>query len=169
MLGCATAPGETSDIDASQTVLRDSGIADANLPDAAPPDAQSLPCEGGTINVVDPGTGRCYMYFQAGANWTSAQANCVALGGGAHLVTIMDSGENSFVRNLAGGDFWIGASDVDVEGTFVWVTGEAFAFDAWNGGEPNNSNGNEDCAHMRSNPTWNDSICGSSQPYMCER
>ena len=84
-----------------------------------------------------------------GITWTAAQAATAALGGGWHLVTITTADENTFVTSLlpAGqverSHYWLGGTDAAVEGTWSWVTGEAWIYTNWWGGEPNNT-GNED-------------------------
>lgn len=168
-VACATASSIDDDLDAASQ--RDgSPTTDAAPADAPPIDAAPIACEGGDINVVDPGSGHCYMVFNTNRNWNGASSSCNTLGNGAHLVTIFDATENQVVRNLRAGKFWIGAADVATEGNFVWVTGETInsTFENWDGGEPNNS-GNEDCAEMRDNLTWNDGDCPDTQPYVCER
>ncbi len=167
LTGCATAQGDHSAIDGGPADA--APTEDATIADASPPDAAPLACEGGDINVTDPGTGHCYMLFQSAANWNTAKSSCEALGD-AHLVTVFDLGENAFIGNLTGARFWIGASDILTEGSFVWVTEETVAatYQNWGGNEPNNS-GNEDCAEMRTDNAWNDRECNASMAYMCER
>jgi hypothetical protein len=85
--------------------------------------------------------------------WSDANAAAVALGGGWHLATIISAAENAFVASLLPlnvpdrSHFWLGGSDAAVEGVWTWVTGEAFGYTNWAGGEPNNS-GNEDYLAM---------------------
>jgi hypothetical protein len=45
---------------------------------------------------------------------------------------------------------------------FVWVTGESTAYRNWGTNEPNDSGGNEDAAHIRSDGFWNDHRVGST-------
>lgn len=44
---------------------------------------------------------------------------------------------------------------------WVWIDGTPFAFQAWGGGEPNNSGG-EDAAHIRGDGLWNDQKAGAT-------
>lgn len=84
-----------------------------------------------------------------------------------HLVTITSEAENDFLT----GDMnipinsWIGGLQPPDTGEpnagWEWVTGEAWSFTSWAGGEPNDSGG-EDCAQWWTpDGTWNDISCGN--------
>ncbi len=99
-----------------------------------------------------------HWYATVSGNWTTAEANSIALGG--HLVTINNAAEESWLRTTFGTSyrFWIGFNDIVSEGKWVWTSGEAVTYTHWNVGEPNNV-GNEDWAVMNwnsSNGLWND-------------
>lgn len=99
-----------------------------------------------------------YLTTNTAGTWTASEAEAVGMGG--HLVTINDAAEEAALRAAFGGQqiFWIGFTDQDVEGSFVWISGEAVTFTHWNGGEPNNA-GNEDYALLNWNTStgaWND-------------
>ena len=70
--------------------------------------------------------------------------------------------------------YWIGASDIDKEGEFVWLTGAPVAWGDWWPNEPNNGRGGpvEDCVHdqSRSNQyAWNDAPCNNYNcHFICE-
>jgi hypothetical protein len=72
------------------------------------------------------------------------------------------------MENTSG--YWIGASDVAVEGAFEWVTGEPVLRTDWGGGEPNNDFGTEDCVEYRVGITdlMNDRTCGDGMAWVCE-
>lgn len=104
--------------------------------------------------VVWAGNGHEYDVITAeDITWTAAQAATALMGSGWHLATITSAAENGFVAGLLPAaapqrsHYWLGGSDATVEGTWTWVTGEAFSFTGWWGGEPNNS-GNEDYLAM---------------------
>lgn len=121
--------------------------------------------------------------YSEGITWTAASAATAALGGGWHLATLTSAAEDAFVASLLPtslpqrSHFWFGLTDVAVEGTYDWVTGEVSAYTNWAGGEPNNS-GNEDymALDLRSSTwAWNDApdnvgqIYGFSRGYIIER
>ncbi|MCB0371516.1 MAG: hypothetical protein KDD31_00745 [Muricauda sp.] len=123
-------------------------------------------------------TGHYYEYVPSlGITWTSAR-DAAALrtfyGLQGYLATISIQDESDLLGSQAPGAGWIGASDAALEGDWYWVTGPeagtlfwrgnasgtAFAYEFWNGGEPNNS-GNEDYAHITAPGvglpgSWND-------------
>lgn len=169
-LAALAAPGcgevKTAQPDAS---LPDAPVADAPVADA-PGEPDAMPCVSGDINAEDPATGNCYMLFLGNESWTSARILCEALGGGSHLVTIGDDAESAFVTNMIGtSDVWIGASDLAEPGTWVWVNGEAFAYQNWDNGQPDSAG--EHCVRADGDVggRWHDDSCGDSWRFMCER
>ncbi len=119
----------------------------------------------GTVGITYEG--HQYMLFSRGLSWTAAKSACEALGG--HLVTITSEEENAFVHTLASGNqIWLGANDVDAEGTFVWVTGESMVYTNWNPGEPNNNNGDGDYMRMFEAGSWDDCPAATNLYYICE-
>jgi hypothetical protein len=71
-------------------------------------------------------------------------------------VTIDDQAENDWVWDTFQsvghdpsdqGNLWIGYSDFQSEGVWVWASGDPTTYTNWSPGEPNNMN-NEDYAHM---------------------
>ncbi len=123
--------------------------------------------------VFNPANGHVY-YLLSENTWTASEAEAEALGG--TLAIINDPAENAWIYStfsMFGGDphrLWIGLTDKDVEGTFVWVTGDPLVYSNWGGDEPNNNATGEDYAHIFGPdedraPGWNDapddwSICG---------
>ncbi len=102
--------------------------------------------------------GHYYLTTAAYGTWPEAEAEAVAIGG--HLVAINSQQENDFIRDnfasYAGARIWIGLSDQDEEGRFVWSNGDPVIFENFAPGEPNDTSANEDYVEMRSDGTWND-------------
>ena len=64
---------------------------------------------------------------------------------------------------------WIGASDIDVEGTFVWKSnGESLTYTDWGPVQPNDNEGNQDCAAMQTNDRWGDFDCSTTMAFVCQ-
>lgn len=142
-----------------------------------------LAAQGAQAGPVWAGNGHEYSIVSSeGVTWTAARAAATALGAGWDLATITSAAEKAFVVGLlpAGpasrSHFWLGGTDASAEGVWTWVTGEAFTYTDWWGGEPNNS-GNEDYLALdyRGSWAWNDApdnlgaIFGFARGYVIER
>ncbi len=130
-------------------------------------DAGYCPCD------IEYYGGEPYMYCSTTLEWAPARAVCNTYG--YELISINSAAENTWSMGIAtsygwtsGYIFWMGFNDIATEGSFVWASGDAVTYTNWNGGEPNNSGG-EDCAHTWSTGTWNDIPCtGYPARYVCE-
>jgi hypothetical protein len=146
--------------DAPPTTI-DAAPPDALPPDAAPADVVSCPPD---YVVVTYG---CWRIVDEPMTFEEAEARCVIDGG--HLIVIDSAEENDAADALAQDrEAWIGYTDHADEGTFLWVTDAGEAYERWNGGEPNNSWGVEDCAHIRADGSWNDTSCSDDRTFLCE-
>ena len=70
---------------------------------------------------------------------------------------------------MNGAKGWIGLSDRDTEGTFVWADNQLNNFTYWAKNQPNNFN-NEDCVHTlgaRHSFMWNGVSCDTCHNYTC--
>ena len=56
---------------------------------------------------------------------------------------------------------FLGFNDIDNEGTFVWDDGSTSTYTNWNGGEPNDAGGSEDCAQTFASGRWSDGNCAN--------
>ncbi len=121
--------------------------------------------------TVPSASGGTLAYCFQNRTYLDAEADCVAQGG--HLVSIHDQATQDEVQAgtwaLVPGDWWIGADDLDQEGTFEWTDGTPLDFTAWSDGEPNNWAEIEHCAHLWgwAGGPWNDLDCNASIYYVC--
>ena len=51
----------------------------------------------------------------------------------AHLVTINDASENSWLLSVFGDTYWIGLHFSDFPQDYVWVSGEPVSYTNWSG------------------------------------
>jgi len=121
--------------------------------------------------VVNPANGHTY-YLLDEDTWTNSESEAITFGG--HLVTINDAAEDQWVFDTFSGfaevdrNLWLGLNDADIEGTFVWSSGETSLYTNFAPGEPSGGPGGSD-DYIRINaesslPTgaWGDSGNNSS-------
>jgi hypothetical protein len=114
--------------------------------------------------------GKRYLVCPQRRGYDSVRPLCEGLG--ARPVQIESAGENTWLFQQAQGvarqDYWLGLDDLATEGTFVRSDGTEPVFTAWAPGEPNNYNGVEDCAHLRTDGLWNDLDCAGRLGIICD-
>ena len=104
--------------------------------------------------------GHHYLLFDMSVSWPEAKEYCEDIGG--HLATVTSADEDSIIQTLIskGGKsgYWLGATDVEAEGTWKWITGEGFGYTNWYDGNPNNSGSREHYLEIRKDygNKWND-------------
>lgn len=102
--------------------------------------------------VAQGGTGNTYeVVFDASLDQGAAIDRASSLQG--HLVTITSSSEQAFVESLLStsnaptGSYWMGLERAGLD-QFRWLTDEAFAYNHFAGGEPNNFQGVENAGQI---------------------
>ncbi|XP_042602254.1 CD209 antigen-like protein C [Cyprinus carpio] len=88
----------------------------------------------------------------------------------ADLIIINNTEEQDFVKIISGGSeyFWIGLTDIEVEGSWKWVDGSNMTLPGfWASGEPNGKQ-NEDCA-LNYSPGGADFPCDYMSKWICEK
>ncbi|XP_068736600.1 uncharacterized protein [Montipora capricornis] len=116
--------------------------------------------------------GYCYQKLSSCDSWSNGQSRCSTVG--ANLPSVHSQEENVFLQNLHNGENgWLGLSDINSEGTFVWSDGTRFDFHYWATNQPNNFR-NEDCVHTLGSLQahkfkWNDVNCSSCHKYSCKK
>ena len=107
--------------------------------------------------------GSCYRIASESLAFASARNVCVAQG--ADLVKISSSQENTFIRDEASDETWIGLEKAQ-GGSFYWKDDSAVSYSNWKDGAP----GSDTCVVMGVNGTWRDSPCSfTPSKYVCEQ
>ena len=104
----------------------------------------ALLCEEGWRSF----NGHCYLVVIEGKAWDDASANCENMN--SRLAEITTDAELEFVNELARDNskyaFWIGATDRDTTGIFVFQHSKRKVPDTyWRRGQPHNNYGDEHC------------------------
>ena len=116
--------------------------------------------------------GYCYRKVSSCDSWSNSHGTCSTFG--ANLPSIHNQEENVYVQHLHGGEHsWLGLSDINSEGMFVWSDGTPFDFHYWAESQPSNS-GNEDCVHtvgLRRDQEykWDDVNCSDCHKFTCQK
>ena len=140
----------------------------------------------------NPINGHIYEFVSGNISWTSAASAALQStyeGESGYFATITSAQEDSYINNRTNAtNVWIGLSDKDTEGDFVWEQGPEAGtlirsgstnvsgqYNNWSTGEPNNSGGNEDyiIAKYNGGTQWNDfgetsAYVGLVQGYLVE-
>lgn len=102
-----------------------------------------------------------YFLIETPTTWQNAERFCEQMGG--HLAVISSPLVEAQIRNLlelsSGSGYWLGATDEEEEGEWLWVTGEAMTYENWSDGNPDNydsENGGENYLEIYENGSWND-------------
>ena len=142
-------------------------ICEWDSPNAAKVQNKTLKNSGGEDAAMEiySYNGHFYAFFNEEKTWEDAEGYAEQIGG--HLVTITSAEENEFVNNtrkftIGNYRVFIGATDYANEGTWIWVTGEAFNYTNWSNNEPDNSGNNEHFAELNESNLWND-VPGTTQ------
>ena len=115
--------------------------------------------------ITDDGT--CFIHYtSSGSSWHNAKRSCISRG--YNLATVKNPRENYILYSTryssSSKDCWIGLSDINNEGEFVWSDGSTDYYRNWHDHEPNHLK-YEDCVHFWGGATWNDRPC--SHIYNC--
>lgn len=119
--------------------------------------SQNIPQDAATFN------GHSYYCYEEELSWKDAQNACETMGG--HLATITSEEESMFIIDLIqSGDkyaYWLGGTDEKEEGVWKWITDEAWSYENWISGQPDNhsdvnKNTENYLAIERYKKAWND-------------
>ena len=130
----------------------------------------------GNYDNIKAFNGHSYEFVSDKVSWTVAKSRAASStynGLSGYLVTITSQEENDFIANNLSENSWIGASDAQQEGQWIWETGPESGtalndrYTNWNSGEPNNS-GNEDYCGFYTSNLWNDLPNSHNLSYIIE-
>lgn len=124
---------------------------------------------------ADPWNGHHYKVVHEPLSWKQAKKWCEDNGG--HLVIIENQQEHDalvqwLTRPNIPDSLWVGATDEQTEGAWLWVDGTPVAFTKWKKGEPDNHGGNKDAHFALMNVpdggSWDDTPAWQKAGFICE-
>lgn len=127
----------------------------------------------------------CY-YFHFSTNiprkgWQGARDSCIEVGADLAVIDSWEKQEKisevifeEFTEtHLYINGFWIGLTDVGVEGSWTWLNETDLTQGYWDDGEPNDFHGVEDCGAIyptnKYRQNWNDAPCTHPLKWICEK
>ena len=123
------------------------------------------------FSYINSYKGHTYWLSKESKPFHEAEQICESQNG--HLITISNADENEIAKQCALGVSmcYIGFTDENSEGNWIWVTGEPVTYTNWNSGEPNNLS-NEDYAVIYGTGNnigrWNDVRLSESHRFILE-
>ncbi|XP_077379869.1 CD209 antigen-like protein A [Festucalex cinctus] len=113
----------------------------------------------------------CYYISLQRKSWDNSRQDCLQRD--ADLVIINSRQEQAFLTGFTK-MAWIGMSDRDQEGIWIWVNGTPVNKDRleWAPGQPDGAFGGEDCGDIRTMMNFiglNDSNCSVRSQWICEK
>uniref|UniRef100_A0A8C0FVR1 C-type lectin domain-containing protein n=1 Tax=Chelonoidis abingdonii TaxID=106734 RepID=A0A8C0FVR1_CHEAB len=105
----------------------------------------------------------------AEGDFETSKATCSQAGG--LIASPRNSAENSAIQQIVvrhNKVAYIGINDIQTEGSFKYLSGEAIEYSNWAAREPNNVGGIEDCVEVYSDGRWNDKSCNEKRLIICE-
>ncbi|NXG58981.1 MBL protein, partial [Hemiprocne comata] len=110
------------------------------------------------------------IFVSTGKEDTFDNGKSLCAKAGSVLASPMNEAENTALKDLmrASKHAYLGISDEQTEGRFMYLNGGAVTYTNWEAGEPNNLK-NEDCAVIQDSGKWNDINCSDSRALIiCE-
>ncbi|KAM4878251.1 uncharacterized protein FYW23_015843 [Sylvia borin] len=111
----------------------------------------------------------CYYFSSLSRAWADARSFCRAFD--ADLVVVSTEDEQLFlVRNIQSNNtYWMGVTDKQHKGKWIWVTGRSPTFGFWDVWEEDPDREHKDCGAMRGNGRWVNERCSEGRRWICER
>ncbi|CAH1796015.1 unnamed protein product [Owenia fusiformis] len=131
-----------------------------------PPPTPPNPCPSGFQSYGNS----CYKVLTALQSWTNARDACKTES--AHLTSITSQYEQAYIyllmktSGLTADSVWIGLSDKNVPGTFLWEDNWPVVYTRWDKGQPSFTGGG--CVSIKQDSHWKDTWCLMQQPAICK-
>ena len=110
----------------------------------------------------------CYKFSSNTLTWTAAKSVCEAME--SKLAVVSSRSKKEILAPNVEKRTWIGLHrhPSNTSG-WQWIDGSKVFYTNWNGGQPDNHQGAENCVEMApASGTWNDRNCTDHSHYICE-
>ncbi|XP_074479551.1 ladderlectin-like [Sebastes fasciatus] len=132
---------------------------------------RSLPCPTNWTEW----SGHCFLYVPNRMKWADAERYCQDYGG--NLPSVHNLDEYNFIQSVILSvtkkypEAWLGGTDAQEEGLWLWIDGKPFMYDYWDRGQPDNNYGNGHCLVMNysARRKFDDQPCYVAKPFVCAR
>ena len=111
-----------------------------------------------------------YEYREGNFTWLEARLDAESRGG--HLATITSAEENARAYGTMpeSVNAWLGGLDADFDGNFTWISDEAWGYENWESGQPNNGSAGRLLTFWQgTGDKWHDGEANESSGYILER
>ncbi|XP_040887724.1 macrophage mannose receptor 1-like [Toxotes jaculatrix] len=117
---------------------------------------------------------RCFYYFPTTRTWAQAEKTCQSMN--ANLASVHNIQEYHKIQRMIQSrtheykEAWIGGSDAQEEGTWLWSDGSRLNYLNWCSGQPDNFF-SQHCLKMNysGHKCWDDDWCDYRRPFVCAR
>ncbi|XP_072771046.1 type-2 ice-structuring protein-like [Nerophis lumbriciformis] len=111
---------------------------------------------------------RCFYFESSPKNWVDAETQCQTMSG--NLASIHQDDEHKFLQTLTQSEAWIGGSDCQSVGSWLWSDGTGVSGTFWCPQKPDNTQA-ECCLKTNTQPAqcWDDTACNTLLPYVCAK
>ncbi|XP_018517506.1 galactose-specific lectin nattectin [Lates calcarifer] len=119
--------------------------------------------------------GRCFSYIPRAMTWAKAEKNCLSMN--ANLASVHNLEEYHEIQRVIMTtsyeykESWLGGSDAQEEGVWLWSDGSRFDYLNWCPGQPDNRYGGQNCLQMNfgGEKCWDDTACNIRRPFVCAK
>ncbi|XP_004680758.1 PREDICTED: mannose-binding protein A-like [Condylura cristata] len=108
------------------------------------------------------------LFVTNGEKMPFSKVKALCAGFQASVAMPRNAQENQAIQKVATDSAFLGITDEETEGQFMYVTGGRLAYSNWKKDEPNNHGSGEDCVILLKDGLWNDISCSSSFQAICE-
>ncbi|NXT67121.1 CLC4E protein, partial [Chaetops frenatus] len=111
----------------------------------------------------------CYSFSRDSLSWGRARDACADLG--AHLVVVNSEDEQAFLleNSNRSSSYWLGMTDGEQEGKWLWITGEDPDFRFWDVWERDPEKELKDCGAVGPKGFWVNERCSEFLQWICEK